>query len=86
MRDMRKLRSMLASTAMLVGAAPAVGANEPAASQPSAPPQRIDPAAAKMPILQPAELDDALAIAARLFDNIEYLLNAQSWNCKCIDW
>jgi predicted aspartyl protease len=61
----RPLHAALAITAAfaLVGATAA-----PQGADPAAPPERVDPAAAKMPSLPPAELDDTLAIGGTEID------------------
>lgn len=67
--DMRKLRLALASAATIAGAAMLVSATTaPAGTDPAAPPARVEAAAARMPNLPPAELDDTLAIGGTEID------------------
>lgn len=71
--DKRKRRVALAAAAIIAGTAMAVGASEPASGGPAAPPPRVDPAAARMPSLQPAKLDDTLSIGGTEIDGKKIL-------------
>lgn len=64
-RDKPRLYAALATAA---AAAMVMGAGEPAPADPAAPPERVDPAAARMPGLRTAELDDTLAIGGTEID------------------
>ena len=59
---------MLRPALTALAAALSVGASVPTSADPSAPPECVDPVAARMPNLPPAQLDDSLAIGGTEID------------------